>query len=273
LTGDLSFALKLNPQEATAAAAEDGQAPQQAEQRPSHANGSAPAIALKPATSEITALKDTHSAEADANSQQPSGQGEALARAVAAFQAAPPQAKPVSSADSNPPQQPVEAARSLDATAGAGAPAASDSVSATPAPLKNLSIQVGQSPQDRVELRVVERSGELQVAVRAANPDVAQGLRQGLSELVGRLEQNGFRAEAWRPGATVNTVQSTAGTPERSTQFQNNNGGQPQSGGSSQGRQQHNQQQSNRPQWVEELEGNLSGGGVSHTGESNGIRH
>jgi hypothetical protein len=124
-----------------------------------------------------------------------------------------------------------------------------------------------------VELRVVERSGELQVAVRAANPDMEQGLRQGLSDLVGRLEQNGFRAEAWRPSAAVATVQSTAATPQRSTQFQNNNsGGQPQSGGSSQGRQQNNQQQSNRPRWVEELEGRLTGSGTSTSGESYGIQ-
>jgi hypothetical protein len=136
-------------------------------------------------------------------------------------------------------------------------------------PLKQLSIQVGDSQQQRVELRVVERSGELQVSVRSASPEVTQGLRQGLSELVGRLDQSGFHAEAWRPGATAG-VQGTVETRQESAQFQNN-GSQGQPSSQQQSRQQGNQHQSPRPQWVEELEGSLTGRDQSSTGESYGI--
>jgi hypothetical protein len=138
-------------------------------------------------------------------------------------------------------------------------------------PLKQLSIQLGQGQQERVDLRVVERGGEVQVAVRAANPDVAQGLRQGLTELVGRLEQNGYRAEAWRPGGTVTAVSEPGGARHASTEFQNH--GSPQQRGSSpqQERQQGNPNQSNRPKWVEELESTSSGRVEPSTGEAYGI--
>jgi hypothetical protein len=138
-------------------------------------------------------------------------------------------------------------------------------------PLKQLSIQVGEGRQERVELRMVERAGELQVAVRAASPELTQALRQGLSDLVGRLDQRGFHAEAWRPGATASAVQGPAEIRQESTQAQRDSSqGQP--GSSQQGRQQGNPNQSHRPQWVEELEGSLVGRGERFIGESNGNR-
>ena len=138
-------------------------------------------------------------------------------------------------------------------------------------PLKQISLQVGDARQDRVEVRVVERAGELQVAVRAASPELTQGLRQGLSDLVGRLDQSGFHAEGWRPGATAGAVQGPAETRQESTQAQRDSSqGQP--GSSQQGRQQGNPNQSHRPQWVEELEGSLVGRGERSIGESDGNR-
>jgi hypothetical protein len=137
-------------------------------------------------------------------------------------------------------------------------------------PLKQLSIQVGDARQERVQLRVVEQAGQLQVAVRAASPELTQGLRQGLSELVGRLDQSGFHAEAWRPGGTAGAVQGPAETRQENTQAQSD-GSQGQPGSSQQGRQQGNPNQSPRPQWVEELEGSFAGGGEQSTGESYGL--
>ena len=137
-------------------------------------------------------------------------------------------------------------------------------------PVKQLSIQVGQEGQQKVELRVVERSGELQVAVRAANPDLAQGLRQGLSDLVGRLEQSGFHADAWRPGATPGTAPAAAERPQTQAGPQNDNS-QSQSHWSQQDRQQGNHNPSRRPQWVEELEKTSAGSRQRIPGETYGI--
>jgi len=160
-----------------------------------------------------------------------------------------------------------DAARAQESAALQSVPA--DHVTKPSAPLKDLSIQVGQTQQDKVELRVVERAGALEVAVRSANPDLNQGLRQGLSELVNRLEQNGFHAEAWRPGTTASTIQGTADTRQKSPQFQQD-GSQSQSG-SQQGRQQNQQNQTPRPRWVQELEGRLSGEGNAIAGGSYGV--
>lgn len=219
-----------------------------------------PEVSTKAAPAAVTPVKETR--HADLTPDAPAAPRTQTFARVDAFQAAP---KTVS-ADSAAPRQETTAAQE---TAQIQTPL-NDQVAKPPAPLKDLSIQVGQTQQDKVELRVVERSGELRVAVRAADPDLSQGLRQGLSDLVNRLEQNGFRAEGWRPGANAANVQAAADTRQKSTQFQNHDGSQSQSGGSQQGRQQNRQNQSYRPAWVQELEGNL-GDPSTPSGESYGI--
>lgn len=124
-------------------------------------------------------------------------------------------------------------------------------------PLKDISLQVGQTPEQRVEVRIVERSGELRVAVRTPDADLAHGLRQGLSEVVGRLSESGFRTETWHPGGTTGQVASTArsaetsaDTPQQDSQGRGNT--------SHQEQQRHGNQQSNRPEWLDELDGTMS---------------
>jgi hypothetical protein len=144
----------------------------------------------------------------------------------------------------------------------------------TLAPLKDLSVQVRQSSQESVELRVVEREGELHVAVRTGDADLAHGLRQGLPELVDHLDQGGFRSEAWRPSGVVSAPEPSSQAQSKSSESRNaDSQSQSQSGWSQQDRGQRDHNQSNRPQWVEELEGNLAGGGERSTGEFHGFSH
>jgi hypothetical protein len=140
----------------------------------------------------------------------------------------------------------------------------------TAAPLKDLSIQIGQSSEESVELRVIEREGELHVAVRTGDADLAHGLRQGLPELVDHLDQSGFRAEAWRPSGVVSAPGPSSQAPPRSPEPRNADS-QSQPGWSQQDRGQRDHNQSNRPKWVEELEGNLAGDGERSTGEFHGF--
>ena len=142
----------------------------------------------------------------------------------------------------------------------------------TLAPLKDLSVQVRQSNQESVELRVVERDGELHVAVRTGDADLAHGLRQGLPELVDRLDQGGFRTEAWRPAGVVSAPEPSSQAHTRSSESRNPDS-QSQPGWSQQERGQRDHNQSNRPKWVEELEGNLAGGGERSTGEFHGFSY
>jgi hypothetical protein len=55
--------------------------------------------------------------------------------------------------------------------------------------------------QNSVDIRMAERAGEIRVTVHTPDRDLADSLRADLPDLVGRLRQSGFQAEAWRPSA------------------------------------------------------------------------
>jgi hypothetical protein len=150
--------------------------------------------------------------------------------------------------------------------------AAEEGAPKTSAALKDLSVQVKQAGQQSVELRVVERAGELRVAVRTGDADLAHGLRQGLPELVDRLDQGGFRAEAWRPAGVVSAPEPSSQAQSKSSDSRNADS-QSQPGWSQQERGQRDHNQSNRPKWVEELEGDLAGNGERSTGGFHGFSY
>ncbi|HLK49893.1 MAG TPA: hypothetical protein VKT49_17240 [Bryobacteraceae bacterium] len=262
---ELSFALKLDPQ----AVGKGSESAKDSKAAPEGSSLRIPAP-VKTSAAAVRALEEAHAGEPQADAAAP--RNDVMAR-IAAFQM--PQQNPqASGAAENGAAARMESAKALDTgkaldTASIQTSSA-DSTTKASGPLKELSIQVGQTQQDRVELRVVDRSGEMQVAVRASNPDVAQGLRQGLSDLVGRLEQNGYRAEGWRPGGSVTGIQGTGESRQKEMQFQRDDS-QSQSGGSHQGRQQNPQGQGYRPRWVQELEGSLSDGSNSTSGDSYGV--
>jgi len=64
---------------------------------------------------------------------------------------------------------------------------------------RDLHLAVGSGDQ-RVDVRVAERSGEIHVAVRTPDQRLAGSLRDDLPSLASRLETAGLRAQAWRPG-------------------------------------------------------------------------
>jgi len=53
-----------------------------------------------------------------------------------------------------------------------------------------------------VDIRMAERAGEIRVTVHTPDHELADSLRADLPDLVGKLRQSGFQAEAWRPAAT-----------------------------------------------------------------------
>jgi hypothetical protein len=161
-------------------------------------------------------------------------------------------------------EKPIAPSEHMDA-----APVQAERPAKAAEPLRDLSIQLGQNNQDKVELRVTERGGEVRVAVRTADVDLQNGLRQGLPDLVHRLEGQGYRADAWRPSGVVSTAAPISEARQSSADFQRGDS-QSQQGWSQHERGQHNHNHSQRPQWVEELEGNLAGNGNTPTGEYHG---
>jgi hypothetical protein len=72
----------------------------------------------------------------------------------------------------------------------------------------------------KVEVRLTDRGGEVHVAVRTGDAQLAGDLREDLPALAARLEQGGFRAETWRPGQDGATEQQR---PEYVTVFKPDN--------------------------------------------------
>ena len=224
--GELAFAARLQPD--SAASAEPGvtQLPLQRE-----IAASAQPLSKNSTESDMADQTVVQPIASGAESSLTSYYGHSLANSE---MPPPPQAAP--SAPSAP-SNPVEA-KILE---GPPKPAA--------VPLKDISLQVAQPGDQKVEVRVVQQSGELRVAVRTGDSDLAHGLQQGLSDLVGRLQETGYRAEAWRPGGSA--VQSGVVFESRSSPGGSQKGDpQSYSSGSQQQPGERRQNHSQRPAWV-----------------------
>jgi hypothetical protein len=66
----------------------------------------------------------------------------------------------------------------------------------------DIKLQVGGDGEQRVEVRISERGGDVFVAVRTPDSRLSGDLRQNLPALAARLEQSGFHATTWQPGAS-----------------------------------------------------------------------
>ncbi|HXN46332.1 MAG TPA: hypothetical protein VN893_06800, partial [Bryobacteraceae bacterium] len=116
---------------------------------------------------------------------------------------------------------------------------------------------------EQVSLRVVERGGEVQVAVRTADPQLAGDLRQNLPDLVSELSGRGYRAETWQPLASSGTnasvvprAASTAADSSAGQSYSGQTGGGSRNSGSAAGQQQQQQrhgQDPNQPSWLQAL--------------------
>ena len=114
--------------------------------------------------------------------------------------------------------------------------------------VRAISLNLSSKDQS-VQVRLSERAGELHVTVRTPDAGLTHGLREGLADLVSRLEHGGFRAEAWRPAGGDASDRGQESPSRRGSSQQ-------QSGKES--RQQENSQdpesEAQTPKWMGELE-------------------
>ena len=249
-TGDLAFAARVQP-----ALAPDPAPPLST--RPSQNQTAASAQAMA-----NMAKKTSENDAPDPAVVQPIAAGAGASLASYGHSSANPELPapaPAAAAVPAAPSQPVEAPE----------PKVLEAQSKPAVPLKDISLQVAPPGAEKVEVRLVQQSGELRVAVRTGDSDLAHGLQQGLSDLVGRLQDTGFRAEAWRPGGA--TVQAGPVLESGSSQgAPQNRDSQSHSGGSQQQEGERRQNQPQRPGWVEELE-NTTNGNEKSQGANYGI--
>lgn len=129
--------------------------------------------------------------------------------------------------------------------------------SAATRPLHAIALQLGTPGSDKVDVQVATRGGKIQVAVRTPDQDLTKSLQGNLGDLVSRLEDKGFKTEAWTPGTaspspTVKDAASAANTQNQS----DSSGSHPGSHGRQDAQQQSGQRQPDR--WKDELEETLT---------------
>jgi hypothetical protein len=122
-------------------------------------------------------------------------------------------------------------------------------------PMRELSLQISSAGDQKVDVRLVERAGEVHVSVRTPDADLAHEMRQELGSLTGKLSQSGFGTEQFTPlssgSSNLPDQRSTPGNQDPS-------GGQhPQHGGSRQ-QQQPQDERGKRPAWLDEMNNSLA---------------
>jgi hypothetical protein len=137
------------------------------------------------------------------------------------------------------------------------------------APMKDISVRIQSEQGENVDIRIVRRAGDLQIAVKSIDGDTTQGLRHGLSELSDRLNATGYHADTWHPGQAATTETTADSGNSQHSQQQSQGDSQSHSGWSQQNGGQRDDKHSNRPRWIEELESNISS--PAETGQFNGL--
>ena len=112
-----------------------------------------------------------------------------------------------------------------------------------------------------VDIRMAERAGEIRVTVHTPDHNLANSLRADLPDLVGKLRQNGFQAEAWRPAAAAQSEAGRRSGSDGSLSQEHTPGSR------KDGRQQQPQQQQSKKQsgWTGAWKSSLDPAQESHT--------
>lgn len=114
---------------------------------------------------------------------------------------------------------------------------------------QEIAIRIAPPDSPTVDLRIVERAGQVHVDVRTSDSGMRTSLRQDLGTLTNSLQKAGYHAETFTPSSTLGRTASSAqsSNQDREDPSQNRNG----SGGFSGGKR---QQQKRSGNWLEELE-------------------
>jgi hypothetical protein len=102
---------------------------------------------------------------------------------------------------------------------------------------QEISLSIATDNDQKVEVRVMERAGEVHVSLRTPDEALAQNMREDLGSLSGKLAQSGYAAESYTP---IHNSSSTL-SDHRGAEQQNSDNGR-QQGSQQDGRQQQSRQ-------------------------------
>jgi hypothetical protein len=81
-----------------------------------------------------------------------------------------------------------------------------------PQPARQMHFRLAETASGpAVQVDVRDQGGELRVAVRTADRDLSQSLREGLPELVQQLGQRGYETQVWRPAGSPGSLAEPGG--------------------------------------------------------------
>ena len=125
-----------------------------------------------------------------------------------------------------------------------------ETASKTPAaPVNEISVRVAGPDQTSASIHMIERSGELTVAVRSADTQLTDALRGNVDQLSARLNTSGWNAEVWRPGTVQSASRSEASAQDTTRDRQESQTQQFRD----QSRRDSQNNHQKRPDWVEEF--------------------
>ena len=106
----------------------------------------------------------------------------------------------------------TEPARAADKLPAAVAPELPEPPAPRTEPARDISFRIASATHP-VDIKLVERAGEIHVAVRSIDAALTKSLQANVSELAGKLERSGFHAETFLPGKleTLKDPQANAG--------------------------------------------------------------
>ena len=123
-------------------------------------------------------------------------------------------------------------------------------------PAREIAVRLSDQLSKSVDVRVFEKGGKIEVAVRTSDQNLSNSLRAELGQLVGSLQKEGFHARAWvplDPGQPQRLSESRMGEGDG---LDPRAGRQPYQGGS--GQEKHSRRDESQLAWSEELESNAS---------------
>jgi hypothetical protein len=123
-------------------------------------------------------------------------------------------------------------------------------------PAREIAVRLSDQLSKSVDVRVFEKGGKIEVAVRTSDQNLSNSLRAELGQLVGNLQKEGFHARAWvplDPGQPQRLGESRMGEGDG---LDPRAGRQPYQGGS--GQEKHSRRDESQLAWSEELESNAS---------------
>jgi hypothetical protein len=143
--------------------------------------------------------------------------------------------------------EPFEAKVAEDNAAGPAAQVPSEPAVPTSEPVRNVHMQLVSDDNRRVDVRLIDRGGELHVSVKSGDAALSQNLQDHLPDLTARLEKQHMQTEVWVPKA-AESAKAESGNANGSLADQNARSYSGNSDREKDGRRQA------KPDWVDALE-------------------